>query len=468
MRGVNPFYAKSLSKSPYWLTRSEYEKIRPIIDKADEWIEKYNLPLVDDEALPSGGVYNYQDKLPSSFLPNSIDFIFQVPSTDKGLDLSGWYQRVNEANPITINWGDGRTEKITYPGEAKHSYAAADVYVVQVTGKHEMTSPEKEDDFPRTALLEVRVNGTCPVIDFIPGPPGYGVFSNCTRLHHVDYILFPPSCSTTNFSYMFFGCRNLNFSDPVDIHNLFDSRDQFKTLICDAMFAQSGITSLLHGDMFPSYGSSYFHTLSCNEMFSECANLRVTGWDRIFHVMEPKNVNGKLSMRNLYKGCTNLTTAFTHFYPGDPIVYNADFSGFFSGCTSLDTYVTFDQHPISCDISYMFEGCTKLTNIDTGQLPGLIKYNGQPEGGRPIVTYYNARGLFKNSGIQIDDHTEEHRINYLSRTSDVDVSEMFYGCDKFTGALPEIWETGEWMTHDKCFYGCTNASNYSSVPSGWR
>jgi hypothetical protein len=48
------------------------------------------------------------------------------------------------------------------------------------------------------------------------------------------------------------------------------------------------------------------------------------------------------------------------------------------------------------------------------------------------------------------------------------VQYLFYGCSYITSALPALWTRSPLPTsYTYCFRNCTQASNYSSVPSGW-
>jgi hypothetical protein len=50
----------------------------------------------------------------------------------------------------------------------------------------------------------------------------------------------------------------------------------------------------------------------------------------------------------------------------------------------------------------------------------------------------------------------------------VSVAYAFYNLTQITGALPEWWNRDPAPTdYNNCFYGCTSASNFSSVPSSW-
>jgi hypothetical protein len=44
----------------------------------------------------------------------------------------------------------------------------------------------------------------------------------------------------------------------------------------------------------------------------------------------------------------------------------------------------------------------------------------------------------------------------------------FSECSGITGKVPELWKTHPNANGKMCFYNCTNASNYSSIPTNWK
>lgn len=49
-----------------------------------------------------------------------------------------------------------------------------------------------------------------------------------------------------------------------------------------------------------------------------------------------------------------------------------------------------------------------------------------------------------------------------------DFSNCFRNCEAITGAVPALWLEFPNANGSGCFSGCTNASNYNSIPSAWR
>ena len=58
----------------------------------------------------------------------------------------------------------------------------------------------------------------------------------------------------------------------------------------------------------------------------------------------------------------------------------------------------------------------------------------------------------------------EDSFRYISNFND-----SFAGCTGLTGNVPELWNLNNGtMTGDGCFYGCTQVTNYSSIPDSWK
>ena len=48
---------------------------------------------------------------------------------------------------------------------------------------------------------------------------------------------------------------------------------------------------------------------------------------------------------------------------------------------------------------------------------------------------------------------------------------MFTGCSNVTSAVPTFWiqfPSIPSYDYEECFAGCTKASNYASIPAGWK
>ena len=62
-----------------------------------------------------------------------------------------------------------------------------------------------------------------------------------------------------------------------------------------------------------------------------------------------------------------------------------------------------------------------------------------------------------------------HVVTNLN-TNIINMTGMFYQCTSMGGAAEYYWNYSSFYgtTHGSCFYGCTNLTNYASIPSDWK
>lgn len=138
----------------------------------------------------------------------------------------------------------------------------------------------------------------------------------------------------------------------------------------------------------------------------------------------------------------------------------------------------FMNNPVITDVSYfawssalnsipnrIFSNCPNIRDASSAfskfkgtSLPEIIFSEG--------ISDINLYQLFHTSSKLI-----EIQPDFLSEVaSPTSVEGMFYNAKQVTSALPKFWERDSFVsaTHSKCFYGCSNASNYAEVPTGWK
>lgn len=100
----------------------------------------------------------------------------------------------------------------------------------------------------------------------------------------------------------------------------------------------------------------------------------------------------------------------------------------------------------------IFEGCVSLTEIPEGLFDDFTSTSGLNfrycfYGCTSLV--YVPMNLFPNPGV-------------------LDFSSTFARCSAITSTVPELWISHSTATHTRCYYECTHAANYASIPTGWR
>lgn len=59
--------------------------------------------------------------------------------------------------------------------------------------------------------------------------------------------------------------------------------------------------------------------------------------------------------------------------------------------------------------------------------------------------------------------------NLFDKQTNISVlSYCFFICENITSSVPELWLKFPNASKINCFYGCTNASNYSDIPDEWK
>ena len=154
------------------------------------------------------------------------------------------------------------------------------------------------------------------------------------------------------------------------------------------------------------------------------------------------------TLSSLFNGCPELTSVPEVLFKYCTNVNNMykAFSG--TGITSIpETLLSYCSKLVN--IGYLFES-SKVTSIPAN----LFINNPLTEG-----FYYT----FSNCPITsipptlFDAH--QNATTYIG---------VFYNCKGIISAVPELWNKPNAIWGDRCYRGCTNASNYSSIPSGWR
>lgn len=173
--------------------------------------------------------------------------------------------------------------------------------------------------------------------------------------------------------------------------------------------------------------------------------------DSAFPLMSTDNSSEYLFFMNLFTRCTSLTSI-----PQDLFKYNVNITQIgscFQQCSSLLVIPIdlFKYNTKLAGVASCFSECSSLTSIPKD----LFKYN-------TSVIYFNY--CFENCTSLTTIPTDLFKYN----TNAIGFNNCFYNCSNVTSAVPELWVSHPNANHTKCFYKCTKASNYSSIPSKWK
>ena len=337
------------------------------------------------------------------------------------------------------------------------------------------------------------------------------MFQGCAQLTAIDLSDFN-TASITIMDSMFSGCSSLttlnlssfNTSNVTHMGGMFDGCSSLTTLNLSS-FNTSSVKNM--ESMFRRCSSlttlnlSNFNTSNVEHMyrmFSYCTNLETLN----ISTFVTSNVS---DIRGMFDGCSSLTTLdLSHFNLDKCKTYKYQFNGsqLFYNCSSLTTinlsgwgeYISGTE----CDLSYMFNGCTNLTNIIglsqlkisklsasglTETFEGCSSLTEVDLSDWTIQYVYEAPGLFGGCTNLVNIKWPETIMVGLTPTY---VAQMFYNCAKLTN-IPEFivdWYTNRdnYIESDykaNCFTGCTslvtlgsytystNAEAMAQIPVSW-
>lgn len=245
----------------------------------------------------------------------------------------------------------------------------------------------------------------------------YGIFYNCTKLTGTIPSNFLKSSSglIKNLSVAFQNCVGITgFTN--NIWNISDLSSITEFQVC---FSGSGIIQI------PSiFGALNFtNVVNANNMFGSCKSLVSIPDNFMPNAINVTNIAG------MFNNCLSLLSVPVNFMTNSPKIILGN---------------------------YVFGNCTKMVGtIDTNFLSASVLLN--------IVEtmFYNCLLL---NGIATGNIFER-----LTNGNSTNMKQLFSGCTNYTGVLPALWSLYPSNTnHSSCFGNCINASNYSSVPTGWK
>lgn len=125
----------------------------------------------------------------------------------------------------------------------------------------------------------------------------------------------------------------------------------------------------------------------------------------------------------------------------------------FDGCSSLTTIPSnlFANCQNIYSLSNCFNECSSLTTIPSGLFDGLSSATSF------LRCFRNCTSL---ETIPSDLFQDCVSADIFDR--------CFYMCSGISSSVPELWISHASANGNDCYYGCTNASNYADIPSGWK
>lgn len=347
---------------------------------------------------------------------NKKEAIFRMKIDDSSATYTnGLSFLINTNEGITIDWGDGLTESYSYNSSGSHrvshEYTTKGIHIITITGD----------------LTVLRS-------DTSPGSGYQSLFK------YVSEFLtpLPPTIQTVSLS----GSSNVilktlpnsflvNLPLLPDLSYAFSTYDGLVGIPSD-LFSNNGYLSTVNGifdncDGFATVPEYLFapckNIVNVNNAFSRCDSL----------VEVPKLFKDNLnlvSVDNMFNQCKNLN------YVADDL---------FEGCKNIKS------------MKNLFGMCTALGKISKDIFPVGLK-NVDLTG---VFSFCQSVGFIPED---IFDNIE----------SPTNITEAFEYCQGVKGPVPEFWNESKYGTkftsipHASCFANCNGASNYSSIPGGWK
>src|SRR5574344_2426151 len=193
-----------------------------------------------------------------------------------------------------------------------------------------------------------------------------------------------------------------------------------------------------------------------NTLFSKCINLS----DISYCFWNCSSLSSIPS--TLFNGCQNLTNVSSCFWMCSSL--SSIPSTLFNGCQNLiNVSNCFNNTGLSTIPSSLFDDCSYINDF-SGCFYGCYQLHSIPNGlfnRCPNATDFS--GCFAMSGVE-NIPTDLFMLNINA----IDFSMCFNYCVSLYGDAPELWITHSSAMGESCFSGCTNLSNYSSIPNDWK
>lgn len=239
-------------------------------------------------------------------------------------------------------------------------------------------------------------------------------FRSCQALTgSIPSTLFQQCSNATNFNRTFDGCFGLSGAIPAALFATCLSSNFFSETFTDC----TGLTGGIPANLFPAKGVTNFY-----RTFYRCLGLTSL----------PSGLFNGMSQCTTFRECFFTCSALAGTIPAN----------LFQGCSAATTYLS------------TFDSCINLT----GAIPtGLISAS------TPASDFYRFfRNCNKLTSVPSD------LFGALTSTTPF-FSQAFTGCSGITSAVPTLWLAfPSAASTTGCFFGCTNASNYASIPLAWR
>ena len=283
-------------------------------------------------------------------------------------------------------------------------------------------------------------------------------FSGCKNLKFtVPSKLFNDCINLDTIDYLFYNCKGIHGSLPEDVFVISNGAVTPIKSAVGVFSACSGIT----GSIPELFMAPFANTIDLSEFFNGCNGISgEIPSSLLYPCVEVIYANRLFKGTGL--GRHRVTIDNPYFVDEELFKYNIkleEINGLFDAADAPRALIgkipenLFKYNINLIDCGNVFANCTGII----GELNGnLFKYNNKLQS---VDTMFFNTGI---TSISNDLFTKENNPLMNNFTA------CFKQLTNLTGTAPAIWDFFSSASRNECFLGCTQLSNYSTIPDSWK
>jgi surface protein len=291
--------------------------------------------------------------------PQNLVLVYDTSKEPANLQVSVPINTLSVAPNVTIDWGDGSSESHTTTGFKTHTYAAAGIYIVQISGS--MTALNYGAGASTTnnkaKLVRCLSFGALGLISLD------SAFRNCVNLIQCPTSL-PTTSTVTSFLNLFNGCASFNdarcvawnTSGVTNMINVFLNASAFNQPI--GSWNTSSAVNM---------NGTFRSAVSFNQNIGEWSTASVTDMGFMFNSASSFNNGGSGSIGNwtvsnvidfgaMFAGASSFNQPIGNWSTGSAVFFSRFSSGMFDGATAFNQDISGWNSSRVIDMSRMFFG----------------------------------------------------------------------------------------------------------------
>jgi len=310
------------------------------------------------------------------------------------------------------------------------------------------------------------------------------IFQDCTSLSLLPDELFRYNTAATNFAAAFISCSSLT-TIPDDLFQYNTLITTFNDTFNNSRLATIPVDIFRYNTLATNF-TEVFRDTSITSIPADTFKYNTAATTFLYSFAETNIASvpvdlfryntQALTFQNVFSG-TPLTTV-----PADTFRYNTlatNFHGAFYASTSFQIPAgLFDYNIAATDFSSVFAygyGVTSIPvdlfkyNVNVTSFDGVFSFcNKVTTIPADLFRYNTLVTTFKNAFMSASKITAVPSDVFLYNPLVNDLDRTFYNCLAVISDMPDLWNDFPLALHTQTFYGCTNATNYASIPADWK